>query len=131
LIGAAHDYCGRQFAAAAEGARGREVGQGSLRYDFPASLLDQFRQQAVPGRDGAVGRNTFRAPGVANTDLAINKFFRFTERQQVELRAEIFNLFNRPHFGIPAHVLFSPGLGRSVNTTVPARTAQFAVRYKF
>jgi hypothetical protein len=109
----------------------REAGSGSLRYEFPATPAEQFRLLAAAGVDGAIGRNTFRASGIANTDLAINKLFRFTERHQLELRTEIFNLFNRTHFGIPAHTLFAPVLGRAVNTTVPARTVQFAVRYRF
>lgn len=108
-----------------------QVNEGSLRYQFPGTLAEQFRLLAPAGRDGAVGRNTLRAPGVAVVDLAVNKVFKFTERQQLEWRTEVFNLFNRTHFGIPAHVLFAPGLGRAVNTTVPARTVQFAARYRF
>ncbi|MCI0525758.1 MAG: TonB-dependent receptor [Acidobacteria bacterium] len=108
----------------------RETGSGSSRYEFPASPAEQF-QLLKAGADGAVGRNTFRASGVNNTDLAISKFFRFTERHQLEFRAEIFNLFNRTHFGVPAHTLFAPALGRAVNTTLPARTAQFAARIRF
>lgn len=108
----------------------REVGSGSLRYVFP-SATEQIRSLAVAGADGAIGRNTFRAPGIVNTDLAVNKLFQFTERHQLEFRTEIFNLFNHAHFGIPAHTLFAPGLGRAVSTTAPARTVQFAARYKF
>ncbi|MFN0111115.1 MAG: carboxypeptidase regulatory-like domain-containing protein [Blastocatellia bacterium] len=107
------------------------VNNGSLRYQFPTTVEGQRALIAAAGVDGAVGRNTFRAPGVANVDLAANKFFHFTETQSFEFRTEVFNLFNRTHFGIPAHQLFAPGLGRSVNTTVPARTVQFALRYKF
>jgi hypothetical protein len=109
----------------------REVAVGSSRYEFPATPVEQFRLLAPARNDGAVGRNTFRASGIVNTDLAINKIFRFTERHQLELRIETFNLLNRTHFGIPAHVLFAPGLGRAVNTTVPARTVQLGVRFKF
>lgn len=109
----------------------REVNRGSLRFEFPASQVEQFKLLAPAGADGVIGRNTFRAPGLAVVDLAVNKLFRFSDRQELELRTEFFNLFNRTHFGIPVHQLFAPGLGRSVNTTVPARTVQFAVRYKF
>jgi hypothetical protein len=108
-----------------------EVNSGSLRYQFPATIEAQRALIAAAGVDGAVGRNTFRAPGVANVDMAANKFFHFTESQSLEFRTEVFNLFNHTHFGTPAHQLFAPGLGRSVNTTVPARTVQFALRYKF
>jgi hypothetical protein len=109
----------------------REVNDGALRYEFPSSLQLQRALLAAAGADGAVGRNTFRAPGLATVDLAVNKFFRLTEARRLEFRAEFFNLFNRTHFGIPARQLFAPALGRSVSTTVPARTVQFAVRYKF
>ena len=108
-----------------------EVNEGSLRYQFPTTIAGQRALIATAGVDGAIGRNTFRAPGIANVDLAANKFFHFTETQSLEFRAEFFNLFNRTHFGIPANVLFAPGVGRSVNTTVPARTVQFALRYRF
>ncbi len=109
----------------------REVGSGSLRYEFPATPVEQFDMLAAAGADGSIGRNTFRASGIVNTDLAVNKHFRFTESRQLEFRAEIFNLFNRTHFGFPVHTLFMPGLGRAAHTTIPARTAQFAVRFKF
>ncbi len=109
----------------------RKVDRGSFRYDFPSTPLEQFKLLAGQGVDGAVGRNTFRAPGLALFDLAVNKHFRFTERHQLELRVEFFNLFNRTHFGIPVHQLFAPGLGRSVGTSVEARVVQVGVRYRF
>jgi hypothetical protein len=109
----------------------REVNRGSLRYEFPTTAVDQFKLLAAANVDGAIGRNTFRAPGIAAVDLAINKHIQFTERHQVEWRTEVFNLFNRTHFGMPVRTLFTPGLGRSVSTTLPARTVQFALRYKF
>jgi hypothetical protein len=109
----------------------REVAHGSTHYEFPATILEQFRLLAAAKTDGAIGRNTFRASGIANIDLAINKFFRFTERHRLEFRVETFNLFNHTHFGVPVHELFAPGLGKAVNTTIPARTIQLGVRYNF
>ena len=40
------------------------------------------------------GRNVFRAPGVWSTILAVHKNFRVTERVSMQLRGEVFNLFN-------------------------------------
>jgi hypothetical protein len=91
---------------------------------------------------GTAGRNTFRAPGIATIDLAVNKFFRFSERHSLEFRSEFFNLFNRTHFGIPVHQLFFGGVNTNfrpldtenpiyVDTRVPARTIQFGLRYNF
>lgn len=85
---------------------------------------------AMP-RIGSVGRNTFRAAGIASVDVALAKRFAIGERQAVTLRVEAFNVFNRTHFGIPVRVLESPAFGQSVTTTVPARVVQFAVRYAF
>jgi hypothetical protein len=108
-----------------------KVDEGSLRHRFPSTPVEQFKLLAGRGTDGAVGRNTFRAPGLASLDLSVNKHFRFTERHRLELRVEFFNFFNRTHFGIPVHELFAPGLGRSVGTSVAARTVQVGVRYSF
>lgn len=83
-------------------------------------------------------RNQFRAQGTATVDLALNKNFKFNESQRLEFRTEVFNLFNRTHFGIPVHQLFFGGFGprplsekNYVDTTVPARTVQFGLRYSF
>jgi hypothetical protein len=105
----------------------KEVNENELRFEYGAAST----QLAAIGRDGAVGRNTFRAPGIATLDLAASKSFRFTERHKLEFRVEFFNLFNRTHFGIPVNQVGFPGFGRSVNTIVPARTIQLALRYSF
>jgi hypothetical protein len=102
--------------------------RGPIRLQFPD---EPIRLQANMGVDGAVGRNTFRAPGIATVDLAMNKSLRLGERQKIELRIEFFNAFNRTSFGIPVHVVGSPSLGRSVDTRVPSRTTQFALKYVF
>ncbi len=83
-----------------------------------------------PG-EGLVGRNTFRAPGVALVDAAVTKRFSFSERFALLLRVEAFNLFNRSHFGIPVRILEAPAFGRAVATAVPPRQIQFAVKFQF
>jgi hypothetical protein len=87
---------------------------------------------------GQAGRNLFRAPGVATVDLAINKRFRLSERQNLEFRTEIFNLFNRSNFGIPVNQVNFGGLGFKplaeqifIDTRVPKRLIQFALKYNF
>jgi hypothetical protein len=81
--------------------------------------------------NGKVGRNTFRGPGIATVDMALVKRFRVRDRHEILFRTEVFNLFNRTHFGIPVRILEAPAFGSSVNTTVPARTIQFALKYSF
>jgi hypothetical protein len=98
------------------------------------NLTDRFNP--LTGRYDA--RNRYRAPGIAKVDLAINKFFAFNERHKLEFRTEIFNLFNRAHFGIPknriwfADVQLEPLTEKDyVDTRLPARTIQFALKYSF
>jgi hypothetical protein len=91
----------------------------------PVNLL------APDGSDGALGRNTFRAPGALTLDLSLMKTFALAERHQISIRAEAFNVFNRANFGIPVRILESPGFGTSVSTTTPARIIQFALKYSF
>lgn len=86
---------------------------------------------ATKGTDGSVGRNTFRARGINDLDFSLAKTFRVTENHRIQARVEIFNALNRTHFGIPERILESPAFGKSVNTTVPPRTIQFAVKYSF
>lgn len=89
------------------------------------SLLAANRQ------NGAVGRNTFRAVGILNTDFSLIKNFRLKEGQSLVFRTEVFNLWNRTHFAIPVRVLEAPAFGRSVDTSLPARQVQLALKYVF
>ena len=45
-------------------------------------------------------RNVFRGPGAWNTDFAIGKNFRLTERFNMEFRTEMFNALNHANFYI-------------------------------
>jgi hypothetical protein len=83
------------------------------------------------GRDGSVGRNTFRASNLLTFDVSFNKDFRVTENQRVRFRMDIFNLTNRANFGIPVRFLEAPGFGRATDTVTPGRRVQFALKYLF
>ncbi len=91
----------------------------------PLALLD-----IAFGRDGHLDRNSFRAPGIFNIDTSLSTSLPLREGT-AQFRIEVFNLLNRPNFGIPVRILEHPGFGKSVNTTLPARTIQFAVKYAF
>jgi hypothetical protein len=49
------------------------------------------------GTFGTMRRNLFRSPAIYNWDFSLVKAFRFTERVNMQLRAEFFNIMNRPH----------------------------------
>ena len=56
-----------------------------------ASLNGTFGDNRLP----IIQRNSFRLPNVQNLDVRLSKRFRFTERYNLELLAEGFNVFNR------------------------------------
>ncbi|MEZ5404195.1 MAG: TonB-dependent receptor [Bryobacteraceae bacterium] len=53
-----------------------------------------------PGGNG-IGRNTFRASGYWNTDIALQKNFVISERYKLQFRMETFNTLNHPSFESP------------------------------
>jgi outer membrane receptor protein involved in Fe transport len=57
----------------------------------------------LPGTQhfGSLGRNSLIGPGYSNFDFSIFKTTPLTERVKLQLRAEIFNLFNHPNFASP------------------------------
>lgn len=83
------------------------------------------------GKDGAVGRNTFRAADFLMINLALIKNFVITERQRMTFRVEAFNLVDRPNFGIPIRYLEAPTFGEATETVTPGRRIQFALKYSF
>jgi hypothetical protein len=52
-------------------------------------------------RFGNSGRNILRGPGAFNLDASIFRSFRFSERFNLQFRAEMFSVTNTPQFGNP------------------------------
>jgi len=86
-----------------------------------------------PGKLGNLGRNFFTLPGFFNTNLAIGKRTRVSERHSIEYRFEMQNVTNTPSFGLPeSSVITSTLFGRSRgNTTSGSRKIQMALKYNF
>jgi Carboxypeptidase regulatory-like domain/TonB dependent receptor len=59
-------------------------------------------------RPAGVGRNTGRGFDFASLDLRLSRKFRITERVDLQLLAEGFNVLNRANFGVPNNT-FGPG----------------------
>ncbi|MEW6731288.1 MAG: TonB-dependent receptor [Acidobacteriota bacterium] len=57
----------------------------------------------IPGTQhfGSLGRNALIGPKFKNFDFSIAKSTKITEQLRLELRAEIYNIFNRPNFSSP------------------------------
>jgi hypothetical protein len=83
------------------------------------------------GTLGDLGRNSLFGPGFADFDFSLSKITPIKENMNVEFRAEAFNLFNHPNFGLPVAVLTSPLVGQILNTVGTARQLQFALKFSF
>ena len=87
-------------------------------------------------RFGNLGRNVVIGPGFRNTDLSISKSGRLGDLG-VQLRADIFDLFNHPNFGPPGEIVGSPTFGKITRTRLPtgeagsSRQVQLAARMSF
>lgn len=72
-------------------------------------------------RQGTLGRNALRGFGAYQLDLSLRRQFNLTEKLNLRLRADAFNIFNRANFAnpsgvIPANYLTSASFGRSSQT---------------
>lgn len=90
-------------------------------------------------------RNSFRLPSLSNLDLRLSKRFRFTERYNLELLAEGFNVFNTTFTFIQTNLLYTRPTGtnnlvynapfgtgtESSSTNYRERQIQFAARFQF
>ena len=104
------------------------------RFFNTAAFVDRLGQDPTrisEFRYGTSGRNNVIGPGIISLDASINKFFRFSERQNVEFRAEFFNLPNHPIFNPPGSTLRTPTFGVIGSTKIDSRQIQFALKYNF
>jgi len=85
---------------------------------------------APPGTFGNAGRNTFDGPGYQNINASLVKNTILSERFNLQLRAEVFNLFNHPNFNMPDNFLGSPTFGRITSARDP-RHIQFGAKLLF
>jgi hypothetical protein len=66
------------------------------------------------GVQGNYPRNSLRSPySINQTDIAVRRRFNLTERVQLDVRAEYFNVFNHPMFGAPGGNQPNTGFGIS------------------
>ena len=100
---------------------------------------------APPGQLGDVGRNSVTGPGVLNLDTAVHKNTKLTEKLAMQIRAEFFNVLNRPNFGEPNTDVFSGSFGQDTSspqtynpaaglityTSFSSRQIQFALKFLF
>lgn len=88
-------------------------------------------QTPQPFHFGNAGRDIIPGPGNNVFDVALHRRFPIAESRAVEFRAESFNVFNHPNWGIPGpYPDFGPFFGRILATGDPRRI-QLALRLEY
>ena len=101
------------------------------------NLPTNFFSAPCLGCVGNLGRNTFLGPDYWAADTSIFKIFHLSDRYQLQVRAEAFNVFNRTNFQLggatgPAegNNLEYPQFGQAGGTSNP-RNLQFGLKLSF
>jgi hypothetical protein len=92
-------------------------------------LTDFTNPTTLPGEGNEV-INGYRSPGYANTDFALTKNNRIRETANLELRLEVFNLFNRASLGAINGSTSSSSFGK-VTSQYYARFLQLDAKFQF
>lgn len=92
------------------------------------------------GTFGNTPRNFLRGPGFANVDMSLVKNQTLTGDARLQLRFEVFNLFNRANFGLPTRTVFAGATqneaplataGQILRTVNSSRQIQLGVKVLF
>jgi hypothetical protein len=79
---------------------------------------------------GTSSRNPIRGPGYRNLDLALMRRVPLSSTRALEVRAEVFNVANRPHFLAPDTVVGSAAFG-TITAAGDPRVVQLAMKFLF
>jgi hypothetical protein len=95
------------------------------------NLPSNFFSAPCLGCVGNLGRNTFVGPGYWDVDTSLFKNVQLSERFQLQVRAEAFNILNHTNFLIGNNVsLNDPRFGQASGTAAP-RNLQFGLKLRF
>jgi hypothetical protein len=104
---------------------------GNFFFD-PASFRVVDVGDYTGARLGTLGRNAFDGPGMSLWSFAAIKRFKISESQQLALRSDVRNLFNRALFQMRAPALRANSLSfGQVLSAAPGRNIQLSIRYIF
>ncbi|MBS1876535.1 MAG: TonB-dependent receptor [Acidobacteria bacterium] len=113
------------------GSRPDVVGKPS----YPGTLQRWFDPSAfaspAPYTYGNAGRNILVGPGRVNWDMSLFKNFVIRDQTRFEFRAEAFNVFNHPQFGLPNANIGNAQVGQITSTVGNPRQLQMGLRFQF
>jgi hypothetical protein len=123
VTGSDHSFTGSNHAAYADCLGNPFAGASSDHSVFTTTgffINPAAFSNPAAGTFGSCAPRLFHGPGISDTDLSLFKQFRFTERFQLQFRAEFFNAFNHPNFANPSANVNAPGsFGKVTNTLAP------------
>ena len=90
----------------------------------PAVFSDALGTFSIPGNEG---RNVITGPDFKNWDVSLQRHARLTERANLVLRADFFNLTNHPNFDRPGLIYGTSNFGR-ISSAQNSRQIQFSLR---
>ncbi|SPE43960.1 hypothetical protein SBA7_2040002 [Candidatus Sulfotelmatobacter sp. SbA7] len=96
---------------------------------FNTDALSQALASGTP-RFGNSGRNILTGPGIQEWDVSLIKRNQITEKLNLEFRAEFFNIFNHPNFGLPGATIDTQSAGVITSAASP-RDIQLGLKLKF
>ncbi len=103
----------------------------------PKTLSEYFKTSAfsvpAPYTYGNAGYDSLRGPAFNDVDCSLFRNFAFLKRYNLELRAEVFNLFNHPNFANPDGTIEDSTFGQITSTASAynPRELQFAGHLTF
>jgi hypothetical protein len=136
-VGAGSPYVGKSYSQIQDYVRTQTANRATI-----APVCAPGDPEYQPGHFGNAGRNTLSSPGLVALDFSLQKNFRVKEGQQVQFRAEFFNLTNRVNLsdnvassygstGAPTFDVWANPAGGQITDAAPPRTIQLGLKYTF
>jgi outer membrane receptor protein involved in Fe transport len=87
--------------------------------------------QVASGTFGNAGRNILRGPGWITFDMSVQRRINISSRVNATVRWDVFNVFNRANFGLPAANIAAANAGVISTLAGDPRVMQFSLRVGF
>jgi hypothetical protein len=122
-----NEIAGRNYA------RPNVIGDPKISNPTPQRWFDPAAFAIPSFSYGNFGRNVLRSDGVTNVDFSLVKNIPFGETVKLQLRAEVFNIFNIMSFGVPNGLLNQPTTAQvtALAQGISPRQMQFGLRFEF
>jgi len=106
--------------------------QSGFHFSRASASADPDGDGTLNGIDVNAGRNAFTSPSFVNLDMRFAKRFNLSERANVQVLFELFNLFNRQNPAAVENTITNANLSfGALKQVLPGREGQIGVRFEF